>query len=49
MEKLNKNLKCQGGFELKEKVCINEEKNLVTNVLLGCSKYDCEGEVWRVK
>ena len=43
------NLKCPDGFELEERVCRDKEKNTFTNVLLGCSKYDCNGKVWGVK
>jgi len=41
------NLKCKEGYELKERICVKD--NLVTNVLLGCSKYDCDGTIYGVE
>lgn len=45
------NLKCPEGFVLVEnsRVCRDEAHNLVTNVLLGCSKYDCNGKIYEVE
>lgn len=36
---------CREGFELVGEKCKDEERNLITNPFLGCSKYDCEGEI----
>jgi len=39
-------LKCSNGFELDEerRACIKEGE--YTNVLLGCSKYECSGDLY---
>ncbi len=44
------NWKCPDGFHLlgEERVCIRAGNKTVTNVLLGCSKYDCNGTVYEV-
>jgi|TARA_B100001971_G_C18137174_1_gene508298 hypothetical protein len=38
--------KCSGEFELDEerKLCVNGKD--VTSILLGCSKYECSGQVY---
>ena len=36
-------LKCSEGFELVGRIC--KAKGTYTNVLLGCSKYNCSGEI----
>lgn len=38
---------CSEGFVLSAdgKACRNEPKKVFTNVLLSCSKYDCDGEI----
>ena len=39
-------LKCSGEFELVEGSRLCKKGNEVTNVLLGCSKYECSGQVY---
>ncbi len=34
-------IKCSDGFELVGSLCRNEAENTFTNVLKGCSKYEC--------
>lgn len=34
---------CDSGYELNENFCVNETLNTFTNVLKGCSKYECSG------
>lgn len=34
--------KCPAGFELKKDTCINDTEKKFTNVLVACSKYECE-------
>ncbi len=38
---------CSEGFVLSQdgKICRNEQKKIFTNILLSCSKYDCDGEI----
>jgi hypothetical protein len=36
---------CSERFELVGNICRDEERHLITNPFLGCSKYDCEGEI----
>lgn len=36
---------CREGFELKENLCVNEAEKLYTYRLIGCSEYDCSGEI----
>lgn len=36
---------CKEGFVLNESYCINEDANEITNKLMGCSEYDCSGEI----
>ena len=36
---------CPSGFELKNQSCINEQENTYTNLLAGCSEYNCSGEI----
>ena len=43
----NERISCQDGFELKEGICWKENK--FTSVLKSCSKYDCDGEIVKVK
>jgi len=39
-------LKCSGEFELVEEKRLCKKGNEITNVLLGCSKYECSGQVY---
>jgi hypothetical protein len=36
---------CMEGYVLLNKSCVNEQAKTFTNILLGCSKYDCLGEI----
>ena len=36
---------CVEGYVLLNRSCVNEQTKSFTNVLLGCSKYDCSGEI----
>jgi len=42
-------LRCNEGFELdlENRLCRNVNGKEVTNVILGCSKYECSGTVYR--
>jgi|TARA_Y100000034_G_C6703213_1_gene310249 hypothetical protein len=42
-------LKCSGEFELDEerRLCVKEDE--ITSVLLGCSMYNCSGEINKVE
>lgn len=40
------NLKCPEGFVLESDIRLCRNKSEVTNVLLGCSKYDCNEEIY---
>ena|SRR3990167_5933393 len=40
--------KCSEGFELSGNLCINKDKTYFTNILLGCSKYDCSGGIYEL-
>jgi len=41
--------KCTGGFEVDEERRLCFKDNTITNVLLGCSMYNCSGEIRKVK
>ena len=41
------NLKCPDGYEVRDRLCAGEGS--VTNPVLGCSKYDCNGTIYEVK
>ena len=49
---------CSSGFELKGGICKNETLKIFTNVLKGCSEYECSGgnyvfnsikQIWEIK
>ena len=33
--------KCSDGYELKQNLCVNQTLKTYTNVLKGCTKYEC--------
>ena len=41
--------KCSNGFEVDEERRLCFKGNEITNVLLGCSMYNCSGEIKKVK
>ncbi|MBR9701733.1 hypothetical protein GOV13_02315 [Candidatus Pacearchaeota archaeon] len=43
------NFRCLNGFELDAENRLCRGDGSVTNVILGCSKYNCTGEVYEVK
>ena len=45
------NLRCNSGFKLnkEDRICVRENDGSITNVVLGCSKYECGDEIWRIK
>lgn len=38
-------ISCPTGFELQNQTCMNTLKTAYTSKLLGCSKYNCSGEI----
>ena len=36
---------CPTGFELKNQSCVNEQQKTYTNLLAGCSEYNCSGKI----
>jgi len=42
------NLRCPEGYYVDGNLC-RSENNTVTYPILGCSAYDCDGEIWRIK
>ena len=42
------NLKCSGDFQLDPKDGMCKKLGTITNPLLGCSKYDCQGEIYEI-
>ncbi|MDD5012402.1 MAG: hypothetical protein PHQ66_02025 [Candidatus Nanoarchaeia archaeon] len=36
---------CKEGFEMRGTICANEAKKSITQRFIGCSKYDCLGEI----